>query len=187
VNSTSTPRFDPSLGTSQFECVPPTRVREDLVGRPQVGPKHPQVRRQAQGGAPGWLVGALVSALVIVTLYSIIPRQAVTQALPTPLPTPTPTPVVEEQVQPQPQVHRARLVHLPRAPRAELLRPEVGQLVTFQIPSGLDVRAVLKGAFNATGQLPMHGNHLGDAYQVGENTWVWLYDTNAHSPSWIDP
>jgi hypothetical protein len=38
----------------------------------------------------------------------------------------------------------------------------------------------------STSQLPQYG-HIGDAWAIGEQTWIWTYAPGALMPGWIDP
>ena len=51
---------------------------------------------------------------------------------------------------------------------------------------GESVQATFLGKLNRQEDLPLTGNHVGDAYFVGAQTFVWVAP-NGESGMWIDP
>src|SRR5258707_2005668 len=92
-------------------------------------------------------------------------------------PFPSPTPVVRDYAP------RAELVQNDFAPRP------VGDAFGGQMPDGRHVRATVRHAVVGQNDLPLSGNHIGDAtYMAGDKHWyVWLIQSANSAPTWIDP
>ena len=90
---------------------------------------------------------------------------------------PSPTPVVRDYAP------RAELVQNDFAPRP------VGGAFDVQMPDGRHVRATVRYAVVGQKDLPLNGNHIGDArYVAGDKHWyVWLIQSANSAPAWIDP
>src|ERR1700745_3540151 len=80
------------------------------------------------------------------------------------------------------------------APRAELVQNDfaprpVGDAFGVQMPDGRRARATVRSAVVGPNDLPLTGNHIGDArYAAGEGYWyVWLTQSANSAPAWIDP
>jgi hypothetical protein len=58
-----------------------------------------------------------------------------------------------------------------------------------QAPDGRHVRATVRYAVVGQKDLPLSGNHIGDArYVAGDKHWyVWLIQSANSAPAWIDP
>jgi hypothetical protein len=58
-----------------------------------------------------------------------------------------------------------------------------------QMPDGRHVRATVRSAVVGQKDLPLSGNHIGDArYVAGEGHWyLWLIQSANSAPTWIDP
>ena len=86
------------------------------------------------------------------------------------------------------------LPHAAYAPRAELVQNDfaprpVGDAFGVQMPDGRHVRATVRYAVVGQNDLPLSGNHIGDArYVAGDKHWyVWLIQSANSAPAWIDP
>jgi hypothetical protein len=120
------------------------------------------------------------------------------QAMPTPQPTPAQAPASQPTPEPIPPgspwyrtVHaapRAELVKLP-PPRAVVVRRfPIGKILYVTMPyGGLSAVARYKGELPSTSSLPVNGNHIGDAYFVGDVPWIWLAAPGATVAAWVDP
>ena len=80
------------------------------------------------------------------------------------------------------------------APRAEMVQNDfaprpVGDAFGVQMPDGRHVRATVRHAVVGQNDLPLSGNHIGDArYVAGDKHWyVWLTQSANSAPAWIDP
>jgi hypothetical protein len=80
------------------------------------------------------------------------------------------------------------------APRAELVQNDfaprpVGDAFGVQMPDGRHVRTTVRYAVVSQNDLPLSGNHIGDArYVAGDKHWyVWLIQSVNSAPAWIDP
>jgi hypothetical protein len=80
------------------------------------------------------------------------------------------------------------------APRAELVQNDfaprpVGDAFGVQMPDGRHVRATVRYAVVGQNDLPLSGNHIGDArYVASDKHWyVWLIQSANSAPAWIDP
>jgi hypothetical protein len=80
------------------------------------------------------------------------------------------------------------------APRAELVQNDfaprpVGDAFGVQMPDGRHVRAIVRYAVAGQNDLPLSGNHIGDArYVARDKHWyVWLIQSANSVPAWIDP
>jgi hypothetical protein len=92
-------------------------------------------------------------------------------------PMPSPTPAVRDYAP------RAELVQNDFAPRP------VGGGFNVQMPDGRPVRATVRYAVVGQNDLPLSGNHIGDArYVAGDKHWyLWLIQSANSTPAWIDP
>ncbi len=92
-------------------------------------------------------------------------------------PMPSPAPVVRDYAP------RAELVQNDFAPRP------VGGAFDVQMPDGRHARAIVRYAVVGQNDLPLRGNHIGDArYVVGDKHWyLWLTQSANSAPAWIDP
>jgi hypothetical protein len=90
---------------------------------------------------------------------------------------PNPTPVVRDYAP------RAEFVQNDFAPRP------VGDAFGVQMPDGCHVRATVRHAVVGQNDLPLSGNHIGDArYVASDKHWyVWLIQSANSAPAWIDP
>ena len=104
------------------------------------------------------------------------PDSAEHYRLPT-APMPSPTSVVRDYVP------RAELVQNDFAPRP------VGDAFDVQMPDGRHARAIVRYAVVGQKDLPLSGNHIGDArYVAGNKHWyVWMIQSANSAPAWIDP
>jgi len=80
------------------------------------------------------------------------------------------------------------------APRAELVQNDfaprpVGGAFAVQMADGRHVGATVRYAVVGQNDLPLSGNHIGDArYVAGDKHWyVWLIQSANSAPAWIDP
>jgi hypothetical protein len=80
------------------------------------------------------------------------------------------------------------------APRAELVQNDfaprpVGDAFGVQMPDGRHFRATVRYAVVGEKDLPLSGNHIGDArYVASDKHWyVWLIQSANSAPAWIDP
>ncbi len=103
------------------------------------------------------------------------PDSAERYRLPTAMP--SPTPIVRDYAP------RAELVQNDFAPRP------VGDAFDVQMPDGRHARATVRYAVVGQKDLPLSGNHIGDArYVAGDKHWyVWLTSSANTAPTWIDP
>jgi len=146
------------------------------------------LRRRYQQPPPrshfGWL--GLLIAVFLGYLFAHFsdgnrstPDSAERHRLPTAIagPMPSPTPVVRDYAP------RAELVQNDFAPRP------VGDAFDVQMPDGRHVRATVRYAVVGQNDLPLSGNHIGDArYVAGNKHWyVWLIQSANSAPAWIDP
>jgi hypothetical protein len=92
-------------------------------------------------------------------------------------PMPSPTPVVRDYAP------RAELVQNDFAPRP------VGGAFGVQMPDGRHVRTTVRYAVVSQNDLPLSGNHIGDArYVASDKHWyVWLIQSANSAPARIDP
>src|SRR5260221_8937592 len=92
-------------------------------------------------------------------------------------PMPSPTPVVRDYAS------RAVLVQNDFAPRP------VGDSFNVVMPDGQHVHATVRYAVARLGDLPLTGNHIGDAHYVasGKHWYVWLTGSANTAPARIDP
>jgi hypothetical protein len=57
----------------------------------------------------------------------------------------------------------------------------------MDLPDGTNVFIHLRGDLVNLNQLPMTGNHIGDAFHVSGTTYAWLVPQGHTVPTWIDP
>ena len=155
----------------QFDCVPPQEVKREFSSR--IPRPNPQIKRS------NLTVPALIVGGSLVVASALLNRPPAT--------TPSSPSVYREIVAPPTptvEVPRALLVNLPAA-KAEPVyhRPDHW----MDLPDGTNVFIHLRGDLVNPNQLPMTGNHIGDAFYVSGTTYAWLVPQGHTVPTWIDP
>ncbi len=78
---------------------------------------------------------------------------------------------------------------MPAAIQNDFAPRPVGDAFGVQMPDGRHARATVRYAVVGQNDLPLSGNHIGDArYVAGDKHWyVWLIQSANSAPAWIDP
>jgi hypothetical protein len=165
---TTTPRWG---NVDQFDCVPPQEVKREFTSR--LPRPNPQTKR-SNLTVPALILGGCI---IVAAALQNRPTATSRELAPT---------VYREVVAPTPtlEVPRALLVNLPAA-KAEPVyeRPDHW----MDLPDGTNAFIHLQGDLGNPNQLPMTGNHIGDAFHVGTTTYAWLVPQGHTAPTWIDP